>query len=419
MINILGNLIRNLMTWMGASEIEARHASDMADFIGVLLIGIFLYYVAKFIIVRVLRKIAKRTKSIWDDVLLEKKVFNRMAFLLPGILVYQFAPSTLEEFPGLVSSVVKVTNLYIVFVVLLIINSFFNAVYAIYEDTEFARLHPIKGYIQVAKMIVFTVGGILILSYLFNQTPLYLLGGLGAFSAVMLLIFKDPILGLVGGIQLSANDMVRKGDWINMPKFSADGTVIEISLTTVKVQNWDNTITTLPTYSLVSDAFQNYRGMQESGGRRIKRSVNFNMQSVKFCTPEMLERFRKIKIIRDYIDQKEIELNTYNAENNIDDEVLINGRRQTNLGIFRAYLQAYLQNHPMIHQEMTLLVRQLQPTDLGIPIEIYVFSRTTEWAAFENLQSDIFDHILAIIPLFDLQVFQSPTGDDFRKLSEN
>jgi len=419
MFDILGNLIRNLMTWMGASETEACHASDMADFIGVLLIGILLYYIAKFIIVRVLGRIARRTKSIWDDVLLEKKVFNRMAFLLPGILVYQFAPATLEEFPGLVFTVVKATNLYIVFVVLLIINSFFNAVYAIYEDTEFARLHPIKGYIQVAKMIVFVVGGILILSYLFNQTPVYLLGGLGAFSAVMLLIFKDPILGLVGGIQLSANDMVRKGDWINMPKFSADGTVVEISLTTVKVQNWDNTITTLPTYSLVSDAFQNYRGMQESGGRRLKRSVNFNMQSVKFCTPEMLERFRKIRILRNYIDEKETELNTYNSENNIDDEVLINGKRQTNLGVFRAYLQAYLQNHPMIHQEMTLLVRQLQPTDLGIPIEIYVFSKATEWATFENLQSDIFDHILAIIPLFDLQVFQSPTGDDFRKLGEN
>jgi miniconductance mechanosensitive channel len=419
MFSILGNLIRNFMLRMGASDIEARHASDLADFIGVLLIGILLYYIAKFIIVRVLRKIAKRTKSIWDDVLLEKKVFNRMAFLLPGILVYQFAPVTLEEFPGLVANVVKVTNLYIVFVVLLIINSFFNALYAIYQDTEFARHHPIKGYIQVAKIIVFVVGGILILSYLFNQTPLYLLGGLGAFSAVMLLIFKDPILGLVGGIQLSANDMVRQGDWINMPKFSADGTVIEISLTTVKVQNWDNTITTLPTYSLVSDAFQNYRGMQESGGRRLKRSINFNMQSIKFCTPEMLERFRKIKIIRDYIDQKETELNAYNSENNIDDEVLINGKRQTNLGVFRAYLQAYLQNHPMIHQEMTLLVRQLQSTDLGIPIEIYVFSKTIEWAAFENLQSDIFDHILAIIPLFDLQVFQSPTGDDFRKLSEN
>ena len=419
MFDILGNLIRNLMTWMGASETEACHASDMADFIGVLLIGILLYYIAKFIIVRVLGRIARRTKSIWDDVLLEKKVFNRMAFLLPGILVYQFAPATLEEFPGLVFTVVKATNLYIVFVVLLIINSFFNAVYAIYEDTEFARLHPIKGYIQVAKKIVFVVGGILILSYLFNQTPVYLLGGLGAFSAVMLLIFKDPILGLVGGIQLSANDMVRKGDWINMPKFSADGTVVEISLTTVKVQNWDNTITTLPTYSLVSDAFQNYRGMQESGGRRLKRSVNFNMQSVKFCTPEMLERFRKIRILRNYIDEKETELNTYNSENNIDDEVLINGKRQTNLGVFRAYLQAYLQNHPMIHQEMTLLVRQLQPTDLGIPIEIYVFSKATEWATFENLQSDIFDHILAIIPLFDLQVFQSPTGDDFRKLGEN
>jgi len=419
MFSILGNLIRNLMIWIGASEIEAGHASDLADFIGVLLIGILLYYIAKFIIVRVLRRIAKRTTSLWDDVLLEKKVFNRMAFLLPGILVYQFAPATLEEFPGLFASVLKVTNLYIVFVVILIINSFFNAIYIIYQDSEFSRLHPIKGYIQVAKIIVFVIGGLFILSYLFNQTPVYLLGGLGAFSAVMLLIFRDPILGLVGGIQLSANDMVRQGDWINMPKFSADGIVLEISLTTVKVQNWDNTITTLPTYSLVSDAFQNYRGMQESGGRRLKRSININMQSVKFCTPELLNKFRKIRLIKDYIDSKEIELNAYNLGNGIDDEVLINGKRQTNLGVFRAYLQAFLRNHPMVHQEMTLLVRQLQSTGLGIPVEIYVFSKTTEWAVFEDLQSDIFDHILAIVPEFELQVFQSPTGDDFRKMSWN
>lgn len=416
MFNILGNLIRELMISMGFSLSEAKHASDMADFVGVLLIGILLYYIAKFIIVRVVKRIAIRTESIWDDVLLEKRVFNRMAFLLPGILVYQFAPLTLTEFPGLAANVMKVTNLYIIFVVILIINSFFNAVYTIYADSDFSRLHPIKGYIQVAKIVVFIVGGLFILSYLFNQTPVYLLGGLGAFSAVMLLVFKDPILGLVGGIQLSANDMVRQGDWINMPKYAADGTVLEISLTTVKVQNWDNTITTLPTYSLVSDAFQNYRGMQESGGRRMKRSININMQSVKFCTPEMLDKFRKIRLIRDYIAAKETELNAFNLENGIDDEVLINGKRQTNLGVFRAYLQAFMRNNPMVHQEMTLLIRQLQSTDLGIPVEIYVFSKTTEWAAFEDLQSDIFDHILAVVPEFDLQVFQSPTGDDFRKI---
>ena len=419
MFSIIGKLINDLMIRIGVSEREARHASDLADFIGLLLIGILVYYIAKFIITRMLRRIAKRTKSKWDDVLLEKKVFNRMAFLLPGILVYQFAPTTLVEFSGLAAIVVKVTNLYIVFVLILVVNSFFNALYAIYQDNEFSRLHPIKGYIQVAKIIIFIGGGIFILSYLFNQTPVYLLGGLGAFSAVMLLIFKDPILGLMGGIQLSANDMVRQGDWINMPKFAADGTVLEISLTTVKVQNWDNTITTLPTYSLVSDAFQNYRGMQESGGRRLKRSININMQSVKFCTPEMLDKFRKIRLIRDYIDAKEIELSAYNIENDVADEVLINGKRQTNLGVFRSYLKAFLRDHPMVHQEMTLLVRQLQSTDLGIPIEIYVFSKTTEWAVFEDLQSDIFDHILAIVPEFNLEVFQSPTGDDFRKMSGN
>jgi miniconductance mechanosensitive channel len=297
----------------------------------------------------------------------------------------------------------------------MVISSFFNAIYEVYQKSDYAMYHPIKGYIQVGKIVVFIVGALLILSYLFNQSPIYMLGGLGAFSAVLLLIFKDPILGFVGGIQLSANDMVRQGDWINMSKFGADGTVLEISLTTVKVQNFDNTITTLPTYALVSESFQNYRGMKESGVRRIKRSISIDMSSVKFCTEEMLEKFRKISILKDYIDTTQAELEKYNLEHNIDNTIPVNGRRQTNIGVFRAYLEAFLSQHPMIHKDSDQLVRQLQPASSGIPIEIYAFIVETEFIRFEKVQSDIFDHILAIVPQFDLRVFQNPTGEDLRQ----
>ncbi len=416
MITRLTEIIRTWLIQLGVSESGARYISGVTDFLLVIILGIILYYIAKFIIVRVIRRIALRTRSKWDDALLEKKVFNRLAFLIPGILVYQSVPATLNEFsPESIQMVLKFTNIYIILVFLLVINSFFNAIYEVYQKTDYAMYHPIKGYIQVGKIVMFIIGSLLILSYLFNQSPLYMIGGLGAFSAVLLLVFKDPILGFVGGIQLSANDMVRQGDWISMPKFAADGTVMEISLTTVKVQNFDNTITTLPTYSLVSESFQNYRGMTESGVRRIKRSISIDMSSVKFCTDEMLDKFRKISLIKDYIDETQAELEKYNKENAIDNSIPVNGRRQTNIGIFRAYLQAYLASHPMIHNESDQLVRQLQPSSTGIPIEVYAFIEETGFVKFEKIQADIFDHILAIIPEFELRVFQSPTGEDLRQ----
>jgi len=416
MFQTLVEFIREWLLKAGMQESTAESISGITDFIVILFIGAILYYIVKYIIIRVIKKIASRTTSIWDDVLLEKKVFNRMAFLIPGILVYQSAPSALAEFTqGTVLLVLKLTNIYIILIFLLIINSFFNAVYEVYQKSEYAVYHPIKGYIQVGKIIVFIVCILLILSYLFNQSPIFMLGGLGAFSAVLLLIFKDPILGFVGGIQLSANDMVRHGDWISMPKFGADGTVQEISLTTVKVQNFDNTITTIPTYSLVSDSFQNFRGMKESGVRRIKRSISIDMSSVRFCTADMLEKFRKISILKEYIDTTQQELERYNQENNIDNSIPVNGRRQTNIGVFRAYLESYLMQHPLVNNESDQLVRQLQPTSLGIPIEIYAFIQETEFLKFEKIQSDIFDHILAIVPEFELRLFQSPTGEDLRQ----
>ncbi len=415
---MFGTFAKSVSTWLikiGVSPENASKTASISDFILVIITGILIYYISKFIINRVFKRIAVRTASNLDDALIEYKVFQRMAFLVPGILVYQAISVTLDDFPGFIPAALKLTNLYIIVIFLLIISSFLNAMYAVYQKSDFALYHPIKGYIQIGKIVVFVVGFLLIISLLFNQSPLYMLTGLGAFSAVLLLIFKDPILGFVGGIQLSANDMVRQGDWISMPKYGADGTVLEISLTTVKVQNFDNTISTLPTYSLVSESFQNYRGMKESGVRRMKRSISIDMSSVKFCTRELLDKFRKITILQEYIESTETELENYNKENNIDNSVFVNGRRQTNIGVFREYLQQYLHQHPMVSNKTDQMVRQLQPNSLGIPIEVYAFISETEWFSFEKIQSDVFDHILAIVPEFELRIFQSPTGEDLKQ----
>ena len=275
---------------------------------------------------------------------------------------------------------------------------------------------PIKTVVQVLKLILYSVAAIAVISLLIGQSPSLLLGGLGAMTAVLMLIFKDAILGLVAGIQLSANQMVAPGDWIEMPKYGADGDVLEVALTTVKVKNWDKTITTIPTYALITESFKNWRGMSESGGRRIKRAINIDMGSIRFCDEEMLERFSKVQYIAEYLERKRHEISNWNAERNVDASDPLNGRQLTNLGTFRAYVVAYLRNHPVIHQEMTFLVRHLAPTEHGLPIEIYVFSRDQVWSNYEGIQADIFDHILAIAPAFDLRVYQSPTGGDVRDL---
>jgi miniconductance mechanosensitive channel len=320
----------------------------------------------------------------------------------------------LESYPSTVSLVATAMSIYMITVMILVVNAFLNALAIIYQDFQVAKTRPIKGYVQIAKIIVYLIGGIIIISTLFGKNPLGIIGGLGAFSAVLLLVFKDPILGFVAGIQLSANNMLAPGDWITMPKYAADGTVIDVALTTVKVQNWDKTISTIPTYALISDSFKNWRGMEESGGRRIKRSINIDMKSIRFCTPEMLKKYSRIQHVKDYVEQKEKEIEAFNQEHQIDNSLLVNGRRQTNIGVFRAYLRGYLHRHPSIHDGMTFLIRQLQPSEKGLPIEIYVFSKIQEWSRYEDLQSDIFDHILAVLPEFDLRVYQNPSGDDFR-----
>jgi miniconductance mechanosensitive channel len=267
--------------------------------------------------------------------------------------------------------------------------------------------------------VVYFLTAVFIISILLDKTPVYLLSGVGALAAVMMLVFRDSILGFVAGIQLAANKMVSVGDWIEMPKYGADGDVLEVALTTVKVQNWDKTITTIPTYALISESFKNWRGMDESGGRRNKRPVSIDMSSIRFCDEEMLGRFEKIQYISEYIEKKKNELKEFNQSMSVDMASLANGRRMTNIGTFRAYVQSYLQNHPEINQNMTFLIRQLPSTENGLPIEIYVFSRDKVWANYEAIQADIFDHVLAVVPEFDLRVYQNPTGADFRVLKRN
>jgi miniconductance mechanosensitive channel len=378
----------------------------------VLVLAFVANVITKKIILRLVNRLVKSTSTQWDDYLMQRGVFTLMSHLVPAIIIYYLAPTDLINMQ-------LAAVIYMIVVGLLVVNAFLNSVVDIYRTFEFARRVPIRGFMQLVKIIIIIAGGIMILGMLVGRDPTKILAGFGAMTAVLMLIFKDAILGFVAGIQLSANNMVHMGDWIEMPKYGADGDVIDVSLTTVKVQNWDKTISTIPAYALISDSFKNWRGMSESGGRRIKRALNIDMNTVRFCDEAMLEKFRRIEHIAEYIDAKQSEIDEYNSVANIDNTELVNGRRMTNIGTFRAYVIAYLKNHPKINQNMTFLVRQLKPTECGLPMEIYVFSSDKVWANYEAIQADIFDHILAVIPEFGLRVFQNPTGSDFSRLGSS
>ncbi|MBW8016858.1 MAG: mechanosensitive ion channel [Planctomycetes bacterium] len=385
----------------------------IAIFVGVAVFAWIVNLFVKKLILRAIKAIAKRTKNQWDNCLIKNKFFTRISHIAPAIVFYACGPLVFAGYEGGLEKMHTAVYLYLVFIGLFVVDAFLNSVVDIYRTFEFAKRMPIKGFIQVIKIIVAILAFITVLAVVLKKDPSNLIAGMGAMTAIMLLIFKDSILGFVAGIQLSTNKMVHIGDWIEMSKFGADGDVIDITLTTVKVQNWDKTISTIPAYALISDSFKNWRGMSESAGRRIKRSVSIDMNSIKFCTNEMLEKFRRFALISDYLDEKQKELTDYNAANNIDDSEMVNGRRLTNIGTFRAYVVAYLRSHPKVHKDMTFLVRQLEPTASGLPIQIYVFCNDKAWANYEAIQSDIFDHILAVVPQFELKVYQQPAGADF------
>lgn len=398
------------------SDFIANGTSIVICMISMWLLVLFVLFITRKILVGFIHRLVIKSKSDWDDFLLKRKVFTALAHL-PGAFIFYFSYG-FSEIVIVDQILYRASLIYFILIATMVSNRLLKACMDMYETTPYAQSRSIKGYIQLLQILIYFIAGIFIISYIAGKSPMLLITGLGAIAAVLLLVFKDTILGFVASIQLSANHMVKPGDWIEMPKHNADGTVIDISLNTVKVQNWDKTITTIPTYSLVSESFNNWKGMEESGVRRIKRSISIDMKSVRFCDSSMLEKFKKFMLIRDYVIGKQEEIDEFNKLRKIDGDDMFNARRQTNLGIFRKYLEAYLVNHEKINKEMTLLVRQLQPTEKGLPIEIYVFSKVQEWAGYEAIQSDIFDHVLAVLPEFGLKIFQNPSGNDILEFVE-
>ncbi len=414
-MELLKNIDSILIGW-GISPDTAVIIDEFIALALILLIAFAADMLCRKVLLRVIARIVKQTKATWDDILFDHSVMVHLSRMVAPVVIYLCIPVAFAGSTAMVF-VQRLCLIFIIITFLSFVNSFLKAAYSVYSEMESLRGRPLKGLLQILQVLLWFIGGIVVVSVLIGQSPLALLAGLGASAAVLMLVFKDSIMGFVSGVQLSANDMLKVGDWITMPKYGANGYVIEVTLNTVKVRNFDNTITTIPPYLLVSDSFQNWRGMRESGGRRVKRSINIDMTSVRFCTSEMLDKYRKIQLLKDYIDQTEEVVRVYNEENHIDNDILVNGRRQTNLGVFRAYLTAYLKSLPVVNTELNCMVRHLQPTDHGLPVELYFFSNVKDWIPYEAVQADVFDHVLAIIPEFDLRVFQSPSGADFKRLN--
>ena len=377
--------------------------------ISLIVLFAIIWWVTKEVILGFVIRLAQKTKTNFDDLLVENKFFNALAHLLPLMFLDYFFSIVFFSFPEVQDFSVRLNEVLIVFIVLVSLKRLMRTLGDFLSEKPAFKGKPLSAYVQTVNIILTIILSIVMVSLLTKQSPAFFLTSLGAMTAILLLVFKDVILGFVGSIQIAANDMLRVGDWVSMEKYGADGDVIEINLTTVKVQNWDRTITTIPTYALVSDSFKNWRGMSDSGGRRIKRSVAIQIDTIKFASPGLLERLAQVKMLNNFIVQRQQEIQQYNEEHMLD-ESQINARKQTNIGLFRRYLDHYLKNHERVHQGMTIMVRQLQPTEKGLPIEIYCFTNTVAWLEYEGIMSDIFDHIFAVIPAFELAIHEQPTS---------
>ena len=390
-----------LMMWLqqlGVAEGGLLVVQRVVVIMGILLIAYLLDMICRKVVMPGVRKVTAKTQSTWDDYLLSDEVMTNVCHLIPPIVVFALIPFAFPNEPNFLSLVLKICTIYITVVVMKLICAFLTSLYTISSEHEKLKNHSMKGFYQMLKLIVICIGTIIIISELISKDPIAILTGLGAGTAILMLVFQDTIKGLVAGIQLTANDMVRPGDWISMPKYGADGDVMEVSLTTVKVRNWDKTITTVPPYALVNDSFQNWRGMFDIGGRRVKRSIHIDMNTVRFCTEEELAHFKQQPWMEGFEET---------------------GKEEVNLYLFRHYLDYYLRHHPKVNQDMIMLVRQLQPTEHGMPIELYFFSANTAWVKYEALQAEVFDHVLAVVHRFGLKVFQSPTGLDLQSLAKD
>ena len=404
---------------LGVGESNAGYLYSAIALIIIIGLGWLANLIVKRFLLGLVRSLIKKTKISLGEYLIGEKFFHRLSHLAPAFVVSSLSSVVFTGYPILNELVEIVINLYLVVIALWVIDSLINAVYKLAEKTEISSKLPLKGICQAIKILINGTGVIFILSILLDKSPIYFISGLGALTAVLLLVFKDVILGLVAGIQLTTNNMVRKGDWIEMPKYGADGDVIDVSLTTVKVQNWDKTVSTIPAHALESDAFKNWRGMSESGGRRIKRSIHLDLSSVRFLKESEIEELEKIELLQDYFKGKRSDIGEKGLAVEKQGLVapLLNGRNLTNAGTFRAYCLEYLRANSSIHKEgMTFLVRQLAPTEKGLPIEIYVFVNDVRWVHYEGIQSDIFDHLLASLPIFGLRAFQLPSDSSFSAL---
>ncbi len=417
-MNELRIWIEKLLSKYGLLESMVPFISMLILLISTLAVVYLLREVTRQILLKVVGGFIRKTPTHWDDLLVKHKLFPAISSLVSVIILTVTVPVIFQDFPRLQPFLENVVKVYFLYVILRIIVVFLKGSEEYLSESELFMEKPIASYFQLGRMILYIAGFILGLSIILGESPFYFLGAFGAMTAVLLLVFKDTILGLVASIQISANDMIRVGDWIEMPKYNADGDVIAINLNTVKVVNWDKTVTSVPTYYFITDSFKNWRGMQESGGRRIKRTIHINMSTIRFVNEEMRENFKKFYLINNFISTRQTEIEKYNTVHDFDMTSLINGRRMTNIGVFRSYIDAYLKNHPGINQNMTLLVRQLESSQFGLPIEIYCFTSSVKWAEYEEVQSDIFDHLFAAALYFQLEVFQSPSGSDISGLAK-
>jgi miniconductance mechanosensitive channel len=409
--------LRQILASTGLSGKELSYAFVAAGFASLAVLCFLIWWITRFVIIRIVKRIVAKTEATWDDKLFEFKVFRSLSLILIAMVISKAIPFLVVDFPNWSNELQGAAKIYIVLSVMFAVNAILNALLAIFEGSEKLRDKPLRSYKQVAKILFYLIGFVLILAILLGQSPLYILGGFGAITAVLILIFRDPILGFVASIQMSAIDLIRVGDWITVEKYGADGEVTEINLTTIKVRNWDMTVTIVPSYAIVSESFRNWRGMEESEGRRIKRHINIKISSIRFCNEDLFTRLQNVALVKDYVNERQKEIDLFNAENKVNKNVLINGRHMTNIGIFRVYAERYLATNPYINTNMTFMVRQLQPTEHGLPIEIYAFSTEKKLEDFEGVAADIFDHLLAAVPFFDLEIFQSMSGSDMRAIA--
>ncbi len=412
-VNYIEEKTEQLIINLGIPEYWVSYCRLLVFLIFLILIASIAFLITRKIISQFLYKLFRKTSFTWDDSIADTRALDKLAHIAPAVFVRLMAPTIFADFVQILPFVIRLTDIYLIVVGMTIFFAILKVgEYSLSRHPAF-KDKPLTSYFQLIRILLYIVTVILVLSILLGKSPVYFLSAFGAMTAILLLVFKDTILGLVASVQMSSNDMVRVGDWVEMPKFNADGDVVDINLNTVKVQNWDKTITTIPTYYFITDSFKNWRGMQQSGGRRIKRALYVDVHSVKLVDIETREKFKHYQLINEYIKNRQQEIEQYNKEENIDTSVLINGRRMTNLGVYRKYIEYYLKNHPKIKQDMTVMVRQLASENKGIPIEIYCFTNTTAWLEYESIQADIFDHLYSTAAFFDVEIFQEPSGKNF------